>query len=74
MSDPLVPIDQSERRRKVLHGMEAALSKARMDAEAIECTTLAYFIDMAIAEVKNGLRSDQEGTASYFVPQSLKDS
>ena len=32
--------------------MEAALTKAFMDAEAFEFTMLAYFIDMALAEVR----------------------
>jgi len=33
--------------------MEAALTKARMDAEAIEHTVLAYIIDVALAEIRS---------------------
>jgi hypothetical protein len=44
--------DRSADRQKVLHAIEAALTKARMDAEAIEYPALTYFIDIAIAELK----------------------
>ena len=62
MSDPRILVDQAAYRQNVLYEIEAALTKARADAEAIENWTLAYFIDMAIAEVK-GLKADGEGTA-----------
>jgi hypothetical protein len=44
---------RSAERQNVLHAVEAALTKARMDAEAIANPVLAYFIHMAIAELNN---------------------
>ena len=55
-----VSADRSADRQNVLHAIEAALTKARMDAEAIEYPVLAYFLDMAIAELKNDERPDQQ--------------
>jgi hypothetical protein len=58
--DTQVSADRSADRQSVLHAIEAALTKARMDAEAIEYPVLAYFLDMAIAELKNDERPDQQ--------------
>lgn len=60
MSDPQAPTDAPAYRRNALHDLEAVLSKARIAAEAIDHRTLAFFIDMAIAEVKSGLTGDDE--------------
>jgi hypothetical protein len=54
--------DRSAYRETVLRAIEEALTKARLDAEAVEQPVLAYFLDMAIAEVKNSGRSDQQGS------------
>lgn len=62
MSDPQILVDRALYRQNVLDDIEAALTKARVDAEAIEHSTLAYFIDMAIAEIRS-LRADDEGPA-----------
>ncbi len=52
ISEAQYPLDQAAYRRGVLRDIEAALTKARMDAEAIEYPVLAYFLEMALAEVK----------------------
>ena len=54
--------DQSACRANVLLAIEGALVKARMDADRIEYPVLAYFIDMAIAEVRGGEIIDQHGS------------
>ena len=58
ISETQPPRDQSAHRRGVLRAIEAALTKARMDAEAIEYPVLAYFLEMALDEVKNGERAN----------------
>ncbi len=50
MKRPFRPLTD---RQNVLRAMEAALTKARMDAEAIEHTVLAYIIDVALAEIRS---------------------
>jgi hypothetical protein len=55
-----VSVKRSADRQNVLHAIEAALTKARMDAEAIENPVLTYFLDMAIAELKNDERTEQQ--------------
>ena len=53
-SEAPVPVDHSGYRRSVLCAIEAALTKARIDAGAFEYPMLAYFVEMAITEIKNG--------------------
>ena len=62
MSEEAGSADRSACRQSVSRAIEAALSKARMDAQAIENPLLAYFLDMAIAELKNGEGSGQQGS------------
>jgi hypothetical protein len=45
--------------QSVLRAIEAALTKARSDAVAIEDPLLAYFIDMAITELGRAQNSAQ---------------
>ena len=51
--------ESSAYRETVLRAIEDALTKARIDAEAVDQPLLAYFLDMAILEVKNCGNSDQ---------------
>ena len=52
--------DRSAHREALLRAIEEALTKTRIDAEAVEQPVLVYFLDMAIAEVKSGI-SDHNG-------------
>ena len=57
MKRPFRPgIDSPADRQSFLHATEAALAKAVMDAQAFEFAMLAYFIDMALAEVRSQQR------------------
>lgn len=60
VSGMLISAQRAASRRSVLRAIEAELTKARMDAEKAEYPVLAYFVDIAIAEIKNGAQSDQQ--------------
>jgi hypothetical protein len=62
-SDPQVPMESSARRRNVLRQMEIALTTSRAAAAAIDHPTLAYFIDMAILEVRSSLTGEEGSLA-----------
>lgn len=77
-----VSVDRAANRRIVLRAIEAALTKARIDAEAIDYPLLAYLLEMAIAEVKNseginrGPQNKKNRNSRFMLclSQALKDS
>lgn len=56
-----VPIERSAYRLDVLRTVEEALTKARIDAQDLEHPVLAYFLDMAMAELKNCEAAEEGG-------------
>ena len=52
-----VSIRRTDRQNASCALWEAALTKARMDAEAIEHTAPAYIIDVALAEIRSHHRN-----------------
>ncbi len=53
--------DRAARQKVGLHSIESALAKARTEAELLDEPILAYFVDMAIHEVRSRITRDVSG-------------